>query len=244
MAQLALVIADKTPATPEIDLNTNASGTIDIPAELKDENGTPISMFEATAEEVCDTMDTGGLFSATDNVDSLCTSNVKEKSVETAIVSSSGVRAMGINTSAACSTKKTAITDSSGKAKIRLCVKKSTKLRVRGKGALGSRSFCLRVNGKPCAATVPTTNMGSRLMSANTTPAMRSLIKPVGKGAVSYSVPNNGQCRKSPSNKLVVESWVQKETKKNPVYSCTVTMMQKRSGKNPATKKTLTLLLR
>jgi hypothetical protein len=244
MAQLALVIADKTPATPEIDLNTNASGTIDIPAELKDENGTPISMFEATAEEVCDTMDTGGLFSSTDNVDSLCTSNVKEKSVETAIVSSSGVRAMGINTSAACSTKKTAITDSSGKAKIRLCVKKSTKLRVRGKGALGSRSFCLRVNGKPCAATVPTTNMGSRLMSANTTPAMRSLIKPVGKGAVSYSVPNNGQCRKSPSNKLVVEDWVQKEAKKNPVYSCTVTMMQKRSGKNPATKKTLTLLLR
>lgn len=244
MAQLALVIADKTPATPEIDLNTNASGTVDIPAELKDENGTPISMFEATAEEVCDTMDTGGLFSATDNVDSLCTSNVKEKSVETAIVSSSGVRAMGINTSAACSTKKTAITDSSGKAKIRLCVKKSTKLRVRGKGALGSRSFCLRVNGKPCAATVPTTNMGSRLMSASATPTMRSLIKPVGKGAVSYSTQNNGQCRKTPSNKLAVESWVQKEAKKNPGYSCTVTMMQKRSGKNPATKKTLTLLLR
>ena len=246
MAQLNLTVSDQNKSTTDIDVNANSKGVVEIPIELEDESGIAIADFPASTETVCDVMDTGGLYSATQNVGSVCSSNVKSKSVEMAVVSQSGVQAMGVTKSAACSTKKSARTGSSGKAKLRLCATKSTKLRIRGMGALGSRTFCLRVKGKPCASAVPTTNMGSRLMSVNSTPTARSLIAPVGRGAVTYSFERfRGECSKTKSNKIVVASWLKKNMSNNPGgYSCTLIMTQKKSGKNPAVKKTLTLLLR
>jgi hypothetical protein len=68
MAQLNAVIADQNKSTPDVDVRASASGTVDIPVELKDEDNIGISNFTASTESVCSIMDTGGLVSASQSI--------------------------------------------------------------------------------------------------------------------------------------------------------------------------------
>ncbi len=72
MPGLDVTLVDKDKTTSTVDLDASASGNVSIPLELKDESGAPYGGFAAKAEVVCDTADTGGLFSATAAVTDVC----------------------------------------------------------------------------------------------------------------------------------------------------------------------------
>lgn len=146
MPGLDVTIVDSDKTTPTVDLTANASGTVTIPLELKDESGAAYSGFTATATEVCDAADTGGLFSATATVTDVCGTSSATKTASAG--ARSGVRAL-----AACTAGK-ATTDAKGKGVIKVCVTSSKKYRIAGVGALPSRTFCVRVKGVKCSEPV------------------------------------------------------------------------------------------
>jgi len=146
MPGLDVTIVDSDKSTPTVDLTANASGTVTIPLELKDESGAAYSGFLATATEVCDAADTGGLFSATATVTDVCGTS----SATTA--KSAGARS-GVNALAACTAGK-ATTDAKGKGVIKVCATSSKKYRIAGVGALPSRTFCIKVKGVKCSEPV------------------------------------------------------------------------------------------
>lgn len=146
MPGLDVTIVDSDKTTPTVDLTANASGTVTIPLELKDESGAAYSGFTATATEVCDAADTGGLFSATNTLTNVCGTSSATKTASAG--ARSGVRAL-----AACTAGK-ATTDAKGKGVIKVCATTSKKYRIAGVGALPSRTFCIRVKGVKCSEPV------------------------------------------------------------------------------------------
>ena len=146
MPGLDVAIVDSDKSTPTVDLTANANGTVSIPLELKDESGAAYSGFTATATEVCDAADTGGLFSATNTLTNVCGTS----SATTA--KSAGARS-GVNAMAACTAGK-ATTDAKGKGVIKVCATSSKKYRIAGVGALPSRTFCIKVKGVKCSEPV------------------------------------------------------------------------------------------
>lgn len=146
MPGLDVTIVDSDKTTPTVDLTANASGTVTIPLELKDESGAAYSGFTATATEVCDAADTGGLFSATATVTDVCSTSSSTKT------KSAGARS-GVRALAACTAGK-ATTDAKGKGVIKVCTTTSKKYRIAGVGALPSRTFCIKVKGVKCSEPV------------------------------------------------------------------------------------------
>ena len=183
MPGLDVTIVDSDKTTPTVDLTANASGTVSIPLELKDESGAPYTGFTATATEVCDAADTGGLFSATAAVTDVCSSNSSSSTKTASAGARSGVRAL-----AACTAGK-ATTDAKGKGVIKVCTTTSKKYRIAGVGALPSRTFCVKVKGVKCSEPVS----AASLRIQNTTLAKNAVFpkgtfKQVNNGKVWYQM--------------------------------------------------------
>jgi hypothetical protein len=245
MAQLNAVIADQNKSTPDVDVRASASGTVDIPVELKDEDNIGISNFTASTESVCSIMDTGGLVSASQSIGGLCSSTIKKMSSDYSAKSASALPQLKVSKSS-CSSKRSVQTNASGKAKLRLCVTKSTKVRIRGVGALGSKSVCIRVKNKPCPGSTPVTNMGSRLMDVNAPPKLASLFQINMKAKPTFSFDRTNTCYKSKSNAVQVRSWVKSSIKSNSYgsYTCSITMNVPGTKARAPQRKAITLLLR
>ena len=244
MAKINTTITDQNKSTPDIDVRASANGTVDIPVELKDEDNVGVSNFRASTESVCSIMDTGGLVSASQNIGGLCSSTANKASREVSAKSALTLPQLLVSKSS-CSSKRTVQTNASGKAKLRLCVTKSTKVRIRGVGALGSKSFCIRVKNKPCPGSVPATNMGTRLIDVNAQPKLSSLFQISTKAKPTYSFSkNDGQCFKSKANQLSVRSSYKKEIKNNPMtYKCEITMILASNKMGPSQRKFITVVL-
>jgi hypothetical protein len=150
------VETDVDPATPEVDLKPDANGAVEVTTEVKDEAGTPMGGINQVAETVSPGCESGGLVSSAAKVDTVCT----EGSVVTETVrKASLVRAMSVKASATCSAVLSAKAGTNGQAKLVVCPTVSTKYRIRGKGALAAKVFCVRVNNLACgvsAASAPT----------------------------------------------------------------------------------------
>jgi hypothetical protein len=155
MARIAAAINDADPTTEAVELNADSSGGVDIETSLVDEDNIPISDFESTAEVVCDAMEDGGLISASAKVDNLCLTNTPptgpSSGPSSGPVTSRGVSSMSVRASATCTSSSTVKTNASGKSSFKLCPSVSTRYRIRGKGALATRSFCVVVNGRNCS---------------------------------------------------------------------------------------------
>ena len=153
MAKIAVAVADSNPATPETEVPTGAAGSVEVPTSLVDEDGVAISEFTSSVETVCDGMDKGGLISSTAKVETVCT-DVSTTSLRDDVqdMSTGKVAAMRVRSFASCSSVMTTKTDAKGKSVFKLCPSVSTKYRIRGKGALASKPFCVVVGGKPCVS--------------------------------------------------------------------------------------------
>ena len=176
------VEADADTSTPEVDLKPDANGAVEIKTEVKDEVGAPMGGIKQVAETVTTGCETGGLISSSTKVDTVCsegavsTETVTKSSID-AISKASIVRAMKVKTAAGCSAIVQTTAGSNGQATLVLCPTTSTKYRVRGKGALAAKTFCVRVNNTPCGAvstsSTPTntpTNTTPTNTPTNTTP--------------------------------------------------------------------------
>jgi hypothetical protein len=147
--------SDADPSTPEPDIKTDEDGAITIDSELLDEDKAPISGLEQAVEVVNAGCDQGGLVAATAKVDTLC----QVGSVSTSSLDKSSIlRAMDVRKMAACSAKMTSKSGANGKATLVVCPYSSTKYRIRGKGALASKTFCARVNNLPCSVSTTSVN--------------------------------------------------------------------------------------
>jgi hypothetical protein len=164
---------DADPSTPEVDLKTDSNGGVEIKTEVKDEVGAPMGGIKQVAETVTTGCETGGLISSSTKVDTVCsegavsTETVTKSSIDT-ISKASIVRAMKVKTAAGCSAIVQATANSNGQATLVLCPTVSTKYRVRGKGALAAKTFCVRVNNTPCGAV--STSSTPTNTPTNTTP--------------------------------------------------------------------------
>jgi hypothetical protein len=167
------VEADADTSTPEVDLKTDSNGGVEVTTEVKDEEGTPMGGIRQVAEIVTTGCETGGLISSSTKVDTVCsdgavvTDTVTKSSIDT-ISKASIVRAMKVKTAAGCAAIVQATAGSNGQAKLVLCPTASTKYRVRGKGALAAKTFCVRVNNTPCGAV--STSSTPTNTPTNTTP--------------------------------------------------------------------------
>jgi hypothetical protein len=159
MAKIAVAVADSNPATPETEVQTDAAGSVEVPTSLVDEDGVAISEFTSSVETVCDGMDKGGLISSTAKVETVCT-DVSTTSLRDGVqeMSTGKVSAMRVRSFASCSNVMTTKTDAKGKSVFKLCPTVSTKYRIRGKGALASKPFCVVVGGKPCVSAASLTS--------------------------------------------------------------------------------------
>lgn len=159
--------ADADPATPEIDIKADESGAVTIESELLDEDKVPIEGLTETVETVNAGCDQGGLVSSSARADTVC----REGSVSTSSINKSEIlRAFGVRTAATCSAQLTAKSGSDGKAKLVICAPYvSTKYRIRGSGALATKSFCVRVNNLPCTVSSSSVSTNTTLVNTNTT---------------------------------------------------------------------------
>jgi len=158
---------DADPATPEIDIKADESGAVTIESELLDEDKVPIEGLTETVETVNKGCDQGGLVSSSARADTVC----REGSVSTSSINKSEIlRAFGVRTTATCSAQLTAKSGSNGKAKLVICaLYASTKYRIRGSGALATKSFCVRVNNLPCTVSSSSINTNTTLVNTNVT---------------------------------------------------------------------------
>jgi len=150
MAKVEVAATDQDPATSTVEVPLESDGSATVEVSLVDEAGTPVEGFAASTEDVCSEMESGGLASSTTKVTSVCGSVVAtsaDGTGSTGPVSASGVRG------AACSSNLSATTGKNGKAVFKFCTTSSRKFRIRGKGALASRTICVVVKGQPCGAT-------------------------------------------------------------------------------------------
>ena len=150
--------ADADPSTPETDLKPDSNGAVSIETSLEDEDKAPISGQPESIETVNSGCDSGGLVSTTTKADSVCT----EGTVSTASLGRAvSVRASGVRSTAGCTPTLSTATNAAGKATLTVCPVASTKYRIRGKGAIASRTFCVMVNGVKCGGTTQNISTGS-----------------------------------------------------------------------------------
>jgi len=171
---------DADPSTPETDVKTDSTGGVTIETDLVDEDKAPISGVTQSVETVNpgSSCEQGGLVSSTDKVTSICANGgVSASSINKAAI----VRAMGVKTSAGCSAMMSTKTASNGKATLVVCPSTSTKYRIRGTGAIASKTICVRVNNVPCGVSSSSVNTGT---STNTPTAVVSKIAVMKKGKV------------------------------------------------------------
>jgi len=160
MATIKTTLTDTDPSTPEtIELKPDADGAVKIESEMLDQNKEPISGFSQSVETVCDTMDQGGLVSATSKIDTLCStsSTVTTTSLHDAMNKAFLAHALSVSTSANCGAIMLAKSNATGKATLVICPTASTKYRIRGKGAVATKAFCVVVNGLQCGVTASST---------------------------------------------------------------------------------------
>lgn len=209
MAKVEVAAADADPATSTVEVPLDDSGSATVEMSLIDENGAPVEGFAASTENVCSEMETGGLASSTTKVSSVCGS----VTAASAGVTPGGVSASGV--SKACVSSYSATTGKNGKATFKFCAASSTKFRIRGKGALASKTICVVVKGRPCAAptysaapsvTSPTVNpsVTSPTVKVITTlnvkkaskTALKKLLAPAKNATASYGI-GGGKCKVS-----------------------------------------------
>ena len=173
MAAIKTTLTDTDLSTPEtIELKPDADGAVKIESELLDQNKEPISGFSQSVETVCETMDQGGLVSATSKIDTLCStsSTVTTTSLHDAMNKAFLAHAMSVSTSANCGAIMLAKSSATGKATLVICPTASTKYRIRGKGAVATKAFCVVVNGLQCGVTASsTTTVPTPTSPTNTT---------------------------------------------------------------------------
>lgn len=149
--------ADADPTTPETDIKTDSTGGVTIETDLVDEDKAPISGVTQSVETVNSgsSCEQGGLVSSTDKVSTICANGgVSASSINKSAI----VRAMGVKTSAGCSAKLSTKTASNGKATLVVCPSTSTKYRIRGTGAIASKTICVRVNNVACGVSSTSVN--------------------------------------------------------------------------------------
>ena len=200
--------ADADPSTPETDIKTDSTGGVTIETELVDEDKAPISGVTQSVETVNSgsSCEQGGLVSSTDKVSTICANGgVSASSINKSAI----VRAMGVKTSAGCSATLSAKTASNGKATLVVCPSTSTKYRIRGTGAIASKTICVRVNNVPCGVSSSSVNTGSNTTSSvntgsNTTTVV-SKVAVMKKGKVtSFTTINKTAKVKIPKGAKVV----------------------------------------
>ena len=209
MAKVEVAAADADPATSTVEVPLDETGSATVEMTLLDETGSPVEGFAASTENVCSEMETGGLASSTTKVSSVCGS----VTAASAGVTPGGVSASGV--SKACVSSYSATTGKNGKATFKFCAASSTKFRIRGKGALASKTICVVVKGRPCAAptysaapsvTSPTVNpsVTSPTVKVITTlnvkkaskTALKKLLAPAKNATATYGV-SGGKCKVS-----------------------------------------------
>ena len=160
---------DADPTTPEVDLKPDANGGVEVSTEVKDEGGTPMGGIKQVAETVSPGCESGGLISTTAKLDTVCTAGA----VSTETVSKASlVRAMSVKATGTCSAILSTTAGTNGQAKLVVCPTVSTKYRIRGKGALAAKVFCVRVNNVACGVSSSsiTTNTPTVINTPTNTP--------------------------------------------------------------------------
>ena len=166
--------ADADPSTSETDVKPDANGAVTVDSSLVDEDNVPISELTESVETVNSGCDTGGLVSSTAKVDTVCT----EGGVATSSMNrASLVRAMSVKKLANCTAVLTAKTNAAGKATLTMCPLTSTKYRIRGRGAIATKTFCVIVNGVKCGATAGSIAVTSPVMTPGNTPSYAPQVK-------------------------------------------------------------------
>ena len=198
MAKVEVAATDADPGTSTVEVPLDETGGATVEMTLLDETGAPVEGFSASTENVCSEMETGGLASSTTKVSTVCGS----VSASSAATTQGGVSASGV--SKACVSSYSATTGKNGKATFKFCAASSTKFRIRGKGALASRTICVVVKGRPCAApTYSASPSGSssavkviktvNVRKASKT-ALKKLLAPAKNATASYGI-GGGKCR-------------------------------------------------
>ncbi len=178
------VETDADPTTPEVDLKPDANGGVEVSTEVKDEGGTPMGGIKQVAETVSPGCESGGLISTTAKLDTVC--NEGAVSAET-VSKASVVRAMGVRANGACSAIVQATAGSNGQAKLVLCPTTSTKYRIRGKGALAAKVFCVRVNNVACGVSSTSVTSTTPVITPTTTTTTTIPYTPPYMNSVSYT---------------------------------------------------------
>lgn len=209
---------DSDPTTSAIDIPVGKNGKIDVEFRVQNENSYPVNGFNAVAESVCGTMETGGLLSLGARNSFSC-ENTRAFSLGT------GVRAMG------CANTTHTTTGSTGTATLTFCDASSTKYRIRGTGAIASRVICIVVDRKQCGASSTPLSLAGKAAPATTKvetkhvrrgsrSSLNKLIKPTVGAKVTWSV--SGGCtvnantlvtpKKAATCKLVIKQVVTTRT--------------------------------
>ena len=167
-----------------------------------------------------------------------CPSSNSGNSTTKKSVTSSGVRS-----SATCKASNPS-TNSAGKASAKLCVTKSGYYRLRSKGILPSKTFCVQVNGIACSVVLQNSIKG-----ATATTAGKANILARGKSttlkAVFTGVKTNAKAGKityKASGACTLKST--KITASKKTGTCTVTLSQANKGKNTGTRKTVKIIIK
>lgn len=198
MAKVEVAAADSDPGTSTVEVPLDESGSATVEVSLLDENGAPVEGFAASTENVCSEMETGGLASSTTKVSTVCGS----VSGTSAAAAPAGVSASGVSKS--CVSSYSATTGKNGKATFKFCAASSTKFRIRGKGALASKTICVVVKGKACSAptyaaspsaSTPTVKVVKtvNVKKASKT-ALKKLLAPAKNATATYGI-GGGKCK-------------------------------------------------
>lgn len=186
MSRIEIAAQDSDPTTSAIDIPLGMNGKIDIEFSVKDESNKPVKGFSATAESICGAMETGGLLPLGARVTSGC-----ENSGFSSV--GAGVRASG------CADSTRATTGTDGTATLTFCNTSSTKFRIKGAGAVASRTICVVVNHQKCGSPITQVSIAGKSAKASTKHLNRGsrallagLIKPAAGAKVTWSL--SGGC--------------------------------------------------
>ena len=153
------------------------------------------------------------------------------------------VTSSGVRSSATCKASNPT-TNSAGKASAKLCVTKSGYYRLRSKGILPSKTFCVKVNGIAC-----TVVLQNSIKGATATTAGKANILARGKSttlkAVFTGVKTNAKAGKvtyKASGACTLKST--KITASKKTGTCTVTLSQADKGKNKGIRKTVKIIIK
>lgn len=194
---------DADPSTPETDIKPDSNGSVTVQTELVDEDKAPISGVSQSVETVNSgsSCEQGGLVSSTDKVASICANGgVSASSINKAAI----VRAMSVKTSAGCSSVMNSTTGSTGKATLVICPTASTKYRIRGTGAIATKTICVRVNNAPCAVSSTSVNTKNTVSYAPTVVVSKIAVMKKGKILTFTSINKVAKVKISSGAKIVL----------------------------------------